>query len=66
MQTERSKTLDDRLDEIYAMAHFMYLLLEQVENIDIHVNPHAISRFGKMIVYNVMKVIEYLDAKEEC
>lgn len=60
---EMHKSIDDRIDEIYALSHIMYLLFMEVENEQIRVNPHAVARFGKMIVYNVIKIVEYLDAK---
>ncbi len=47
------------IDEIYAMAHVLSLLFEQVENIDIKVNPHAVARIGEMMTSNIMQISQY-------
>ena len=52
--------MHDLIDEIYALAHIMGLLFEQVEEAEIRVNPHAVACFGKMITCNVIKLIELL------
>jgi hypothetical protein len=54
----RKDNVYDLLDEIYALAHILRLLFEVMENIDIHVNPHAVARFGRMIAGNALRINE--------
>jgi len=57
---KRAETICDLLDEIYALAHVMRLLFEIKEDAEIRVNPHALSRFGKMIAANIIQINEAL------
>ena len=58
---EKRAEICDLLDEIYALGHMMQLVFENKENEGIHVNPHAVARFGNMITANIIKINEVLD-----
>ena len=58
---ERAEKVGDLLDEIWAMAHVMRLLFEIKQDIEVRLNPHAITRFGKMIAANIVRINEILE-----
>jgi len=53
------------IDEIYALAHILSLLFEEVESNDIHVNPHAVTRIGEMIASNIIQISECFHEKHK-
>ena len=42
------------IDEIYALAHVLHLLFEQVENAEITVNPHAVAAIADRIASDII------------
>ena len=61
MQKEQCREIADRIDEIYALAHLMSLVFDQVENMKIHINPHAVSRCCKRIAENIIRISEFFN-----
>ncbi len=47
------------MDEIYALAHVLSLLFEQVENAAIKVNPHAVACMTKVISGHIQKISQH-------
>ena len=60
-----NRTVFVLIDEIYAMAHVLSLLFDQVENTGIRVNPHAGARLGKMISTNALRLNERIPGKDQ-
>jgi len=60
----KEKTICDRIDEIFALAHILSLLFEVVEDQSIRVNLHAVARIGKMIEFNIIRITQYFNENE--
>ena len=50
------RTICTLIDEIYALAHVLNLLFEQVENADINVNPHAVAAIADRIAVDIIRI----------
>ncbi len=50
------KTICALIDEIYALAHVLNLLFEQVENAEITVNPHAVAAIADRIASDITRI----------
>ena len=50
----------DLVDEIYALAHVLNLLFEQVEDAEINVNPHAVAAIARRIAEDTGQISLFL------
>ncbi len=57
---EQTDKIEEHINDIYALAHILKLLFEQVENLDIRVNSHCVASFGKMINCKILLIADLL------
>ena len=53
-------TIEELADEIHGLADILSLLSE-LSNYEIKINPRSIACFGKIITYNILRIIDLLD-----